>query len=279
MAESEDPPTPADESGRPAAGAGLTAGVLTPASEVPRPLVVGAAVAGSALVGLTAAAGRGLLGGAVALAGVVLAWGWPRLLGSPSRVGSSAVLTVSTVLVVGAVLVGEPSLRLVPVAVAASVIAMFLHQLLRRDGRPRLTQSLAVTGGGVALIACGAGYVPLPGTPAGAGPVVAAAAAAAAAAPADLLVRWRAARPWLLPLAVTAGAAAALVVSVVGGLAGPPAVAVLLGALVAVVGHATRRVLAALPPIESGRGQLASASASLLVGGVVVYLLARLPLA
>ncbi len=277
VAETDDPGGPARTSDRTRADRmrreRLTAGVLRPPSDLAHPLVAGATVAGAGLLALTAVASRGALAAAVGLTGVVLAWGWPRLLGSPSRVGSSSVLTVSALATVAAVLAAgeEPWLEHVPVAVAVSVLAMFLHQLLRRDGRPRLTQSLAVTAGGVAVITCGAGYVAVPDLPDGSAPVLVAAAAAALAAPVDLLVPLRSLRRWMLPAAMLAGALAGLVVALVGDGTAPAAgSAAALGLAVAALGHVTRRVLAVLPPIESRRGQLAAAAAALLVAGILV---------
>jgi hypothetical protein len=70
------------------------------------------------------------------------------------------------------------------------------------------------------------------------------------------------------------GAAATLVGSGLGDI-GWGATA-LLGVLAAGISHAVRRVLAMLPAISSGRSQLVSACASMLTGGVVVYIVDRL---
>jgi len=45
--------------------------------------------------------------------------------------------------------------------------------------------------------------------------------------------------------------------------------------LAAGISHAIRRALAMLPAISGARSQLVSASASLLTGGVVVYVVGR----
>ena len=55
--------------------------------------------------------------------------------------------------------------------------------------------------------------------------------------------------------------------------------AALLGVLAAGVSHAVRRVLATLPAISGARSQLVSACASVLTGGVVVYVVGRLLIA
>ena len=49
----------------------------------------------------------------------------------------------------------------------------------------------------------------------------------------------------------------------------------LLGVLTAGISHAIRRALAMLPAISAARSQLVSASASVLTGGVVVYVVGR----
>jgi hypothetical protein len=86
----------------------------------------------------------------------------------------------------------------------------------------------------------------------------------------DLLVGQARLRPWLLPLAMVLGGCTGLICAGVLGAPQAPAAA-LTGILVAAVSHALRRVLSVLPPVTSIRGQLASASAGLLVPGVVAY--------
>jgi hypothetical protein len=250
--------------------------VLPPAS-ARRPLTVGATVALSALIALTGFADPVLVALAVALAGLVLAWGWPVLLGLPSRRGTSTVLLIGTAACVSAAALTDtdPFLRWMPAALAVSLIAAFLHQLLRRDGRPRLTESVAASGAGLAIISSGAAYIPLPRTLGGDETLAAAMAALALAAVADLAIPTRRLRAWALPLAMLLGGAAGAAVALLDGRP-EPAAGALVGVLVAGVSHATRRVLAVLPTMGSARAQLVSGAASVLLCGVVVYALGRI---
>ncbi|MCE1177743.1 MAG: hypothetical protein LWW86_01730 [Micrococcales bacterium] len=255
----------------------LSSPVLPALAAVSRPLVTVATVALAAVLTLCAFVGPVFLAAAVGLVGLLLAWGWPALNGSPSRVGSSTVLGLSSVAAATAagIVSDDPYLRFLPLAMAASVIGIFLHQLLRRDGRPRLSESVAVTAAGVAVISSGAALIPLPRLEVGDVVVAAAAAAVAAGSLADLLSGRPSLRAWMLPLAMLLGGGAA--VGVMAGAGGQElGAAALIGVFASTVAHAMRRVLAVLPPIAGTKGQLAAAAASLLVTGAVVYVPARL---
>ena len=246
--------------------------VLPAMATVPRPLVVLTTVV---LVALLVAAVRVdpvVLAGGLAWTGLVLAWGWPRLLGSSSRFGSSLAVGVAGVLapVAGVLPDGTADLRLVPVALAAGLALMFGHQIVRTDGRPRLTESIGITAFGLALVAVGSTWLPLTTSEAGSALVVVGLVAVGTSALADLAVGIAPVRPWLLPVAMVLGASGALVAASLLG--GPrPAVAALTGLLVAAVSHALRRVLHVLPPVTAVRCQLADAAAGVLVPGVVAY--------
>jgi hypothetical protein len=242
-----------------------------------RPLAVASTIALSALVALTGYAHPVLVALAVALAGLVMAWGWPALLGLPSRFGTSVVLVIGALscTLAAALSPDEPFLRWVPAALAVSLIAAFLHQLLRRDGRPRLTESVAASGAGLAVIASGACYVPLPHTLGGAQTLAAAMAGLGLAALADFAVPTARLRAWALPLAMVLGGVAGLLATLPAGRP-QPATGALIGVLVAGTSHATRRVLAVLPSMVSTRSQLVSGAASVLLCGVVAYTLGRL---
>lgn len=237
-----------------------------------RPLTILATVAFAALVALTAYASPQFVTVAVALAGFVLAWGWPVLLGLPSPRGTTAVLATGTVLTGAAVLVTDqdPFLRWVPAALAVAVIVAFLHQLVRRDGRPRLAESVSGSVTGLALVAAGVSMAPIPRVLDGAPALAAAMAALAVSALCDPLIGLKWSRRWALFIAMLLGGLAG---AGVAALAGHPALwsAGLLGILVAAVGHAARRVVAVLPPAATARAQLAAASASSLLVGAVVY--------
>ena len=75
--------------------------------------------------------------------------------------------------VLGAVLAVAPGVLL-----ALGVLLAFAHELLRRDGRPRLVESVTGTFTGQAVVVLGAGWVFLPMTADGVGAVAVAGGAA-----------------------------------------------------------------------------------------------------
>ena len=252
--------------------------VTLPVPEMPRqPLVAVAVVALSGLLTITAFAGPPMVALAVALAAGVVAWGWAGLLGLPSPRGTTLVLALGSAGAIGTVLVtrDDPFLAWMPAALAGSMIVAFLHQLSRRDGRPRLVESIASTITAIAIVVSGASFVAMPRTEHGAWAVAIASTAMAVSAVTDLAGGSRRFCAWLLPMAMLAGGAAAILVGHGLGAIGWGAAA-LLGVLAAGVSHAVRRVLATLPAISSARSQLVSAGASVLTGGVVVYVVGRL---
>ena len=252
--------------------------VTLPVPQMPlQPLVTVAVVALAGLLTVTAFAGPATVALAVGLAAGVIAWGWPGLLGLPSPRGTSAVLAVGSAGAIGTALAtrSDPFLAWMPAALAGSIIVAFLHQLARRDGRPRLVESVAATITAIAIVVSGASLVALPRLDHGGRVVAIAASAMAVSAVTDLAGGSRRLIAWLLPLAMLAGGLAAVLVGYRLGAVGWGAAA-LLGVLSAGVSHAVRRVLATLSAIGGARSQLVSASASVLTGGVVVYLVGRL---
>jgi len=249
--------------------------VLPALATVRRPLGVAATVVLAALLVLAVLADPVVLAAGLAWAGIVVAWGWPRLHGSSSRFGSSLAIGVAAVLAPAAAAVPQdgPYLRLVPIALVLGLAVMFVHQMVRRDGRPRLTESVAVTSLGLAVVALGTTWMPLARTHRATDVAVVGLVAIGVSALADLGAGWARVRPWMLPLAMVLGGAGALAAAAVIGApdTGPAA---LVGLLTAAVSHATRRMLSVLPAIASVRSQLATAAASLMVPGVVAYGLA-----
>lgn len=245
---------------------------------VARPLSIAATIAFAALVALTGYASPRFVALAVALAGFVLAWGWPLLLSLPSPRGTTAVLAIGTVLMTGTALVtrDDPYLEWMPAALAVSVIVAFLHQLMRRDGRPRLTESVAAVTSGLAIISAGTALAPIPHVLQGEHALAATMAGLGVGALADPCVSIPRLRQWALFIAMLVGGGAAVVVAVVAGdlLAGPAA---LLGLLAAAISHAARRVLAPLPATAMPRAQLAAAATSSLLIGVVAYAVVSSP--
>jgi hypothetical protein len=245
---------------------------------VARPLSIAATVAFAALVALTGYASPQFVALAVALAGFVLAWGWPLLLSLPSPRGTTAVLAIGTVLMTGTALLtrDDPYLEWMPAALAVSVIVGFLHQLMRRDGRPRLTESVAAVTSALAIISAGTALAPIPHALHGEHALAATMAGLGVGALADPCVSIPRLRQWALFIAMLVGGGAAVVVALVAGdlLAGPAA---LLGLLAAAISHAARRVLAPLPATAMPRAQLAAAATSSLLIGVVAYAVVTSP--
>ncbi|MDU0313347.1 hypothetical protein RKE38_06570 [Phycicoccus sp. M110.8] len=243
-----------------------------------RPVSIVATIAFAALVALTGYASPRFVALAVALGGFVLAWGWPVLLGLPSPRGTTTVLSVGVALTTAAVLLtrDEPYLEWMPAAMALAVLAAFAHQLLRRDGRPRLTESIASTVAGLAIVASGAAFAPIPQYLYGEHGLAAAMAGLAVGVLADPLISVPRLRQWALFISMFAGGLAALVVALVAGepTAGSGA---LLGLLAAAISHAARRVLAPLPAAPLPRAQLASALAASLLVGVIAFTVVTSP--
>lgn len=246
------------------------------APPVRRPVEVVATMALSALVALSAYAGPLLLAGAVAVTSATLALGWHRLLGGPSvRVPSLLLLLVAlTACGLLAVTEQDPFLERLPLVVAGGLLLVFLHQLVRRPPRDRLTESVTISASGIALLAMGAALVPLTHTLDGREVLAVAMAALGVAALSDLLVGLGTLHAWQLPIAMLLGGWAGMGVAWASG-APPLGQAALLGFLVAAVSHAVRRVLAPQPFLATFAGQAAAAAASVLAVGVIVYTFAR----
>lgn len=196
------------------------------------------------------------------------------MLALPSPRGTAAVLLAgSAALPLSAALDTGPAwLEWVPGALALSVIAAFLHQLLRVDGRPRIVESVSAITLALGVLTCGVLLVPLTHSDQGAALVAATVAAAAASAASDTLGRWPAARPWLVPVAlIVGGAAAALVALAMGERWG---IFLLAGVVAGAVSHALRSVLCNLPTMAHPRPRLVMSVSSLLVTGPIAYVVA-----
>lgn len=168
----------------------------------------------------------------------------------------------------------EPRLEWLSLALAGSVIAEFVHQLARRDGRPRLVESVSGSVVGVAVLASLSPVIALVSSPAGAAGVVVWAAAGAAALLTQALA---------LPSRVV-GAVGAVLGTLVGGVLGglfadgTLAASLVLGALSSGVVLVLHRLLALLPASGRAPGWLALAVAPLASTGTVGYVVLRLML-
>lgn len=209
----------------------------------------------------------------------MLALGWVPLLRLPSPRGTTAVQFIAVgILLVPAVVRPWQTLEWLPGAVAVAMIASFIHQLVRRDARPRLVESVSASAAGVALLSSAVCMVPLAAGSLGRDAMAAVMAATAAATLADIgLGR--------VPRGVIAASCAATSL-VLGALAAvgihallgstpisTPLVA-LAGASAGVASYAVRQIQSVLPSLWGRRAQVASAAGSVLCTGAVAYGLA-----
>ncbi len=223
------------------------------------------------------------LGGTVPLAtvagllGVLVAAGWPRAVDVPAPVAASVLIGLTGLSAVaataGAVAAGwsQPLGTLAPVT-ALGVLAAFGRELVRRDGRPRLVESLTATVAGQVTVVLVCGWVLLPATDLGAGGVLVAGSAVAAARAATAL-------PW--PVRLTSWAAFALGATVaalsswwVEGVRAPEGA--LTGIVVAAGVAGLDRLLVNQPGARRGAGLIAAATAPVAVAGAAAYLVALL---
>ncbi|WP_159621686.1 hypothetical protein [Ruania rhizosphaerae] len=120
-----------------------------------RAVVTATAAAG---IGITAFGERGLLVGTIAGIVAVFAIGWPRLLGLPAPRGATVVLLLTAAAAFSALLIWE-DLLYVAVATGLGVVGAFLHELTRRDGRPRLVESVSGVVTGAVVVSSAAGWL------------------------------------------------------------------------------------------------------------------------
>lgn len=235
--------------------------------------VLTAAVLGTLLV-LASAAGTAPATAAVLAVVAALATGWPRLLALPSPRGTTAVVAAAglAAALVVATTPDDPWLRRLPGVLALAVLAAFLHQLLRRDLRPRVVDALGGTLLGVGTAVLAASWIAVSQTTGGWG-LVAVGVGAVAAATLVLLLPF--------PLRLTAGAALVAGTGVAALVATPleavhAAHGAGVGAGVAVVVVVLHRLLQRLPTIARRSARVAAVAAPVAASGGAVYLIGRL---
>nr|BFF20101.1 hypothetical protein GCM10025730_36220 [Promicromonospora thailandica] len=214
------------------------------------------------------------LAAAVVVLVVLVALGWPSLLRLPAP--GSTRLVVALCGVGGAAVTyltpGEPVLRHLPIVLAGAVVLAFVAQMLRRDGRPQLTESVSGTVAGVVSAVAASGWIAAARSDAGAALVVTSAVALAVAAAVSALPL----RGWVA-LGVSAAAAV-----VVGGGAGTllpniDTVSGLWSGLVAglVVG-ALHLLLERLPTRGARLAGLSASTLPVAVCGILVFVVGRM---
>lgn len=223
------------------------------------------------LVAVAAALSPGAASAAVLALGVLFALGWPRLIDLPSPRGSAWVGIASVVVALGSVLLARSLVPLLAV-LAFGVIAAFVHEMARRDGRPHLVESLSGTVVSVVAVVSAAAWVLLATGSASGGVLLAGAAGLAAAALATGLP--------LSPrvgtaLAIGAGAVAGGVVGHLAAAVGIP-VGALVGLGAGVVTAASVVLFDPYPTSERPADSAAIAALPVMALGIPVYAAAAL---
>jgi hypothetical protein len=213
------------------------------------------------------------LTGTAAVLALLFALGWPALAGLPFTPGSATVVALGGIGAVAVVhlTVTQPYLRDLPVVFAAAILLAFVNELLRRDGRTRLVESVSGTVSGTLVAVAVAGWVAIGRTPGGE-PIVVVGALALAVGSVVVALHLR---PWVGAL-VTAGAAAGA--GALGGLLLPaidPLAGALLGLSVGVLVATLHALFDQLTSLERRWPSLAAVTLPVTVTGILVYVVGR----
>ncbi|GMA30264.1 hypothetical protein [Litorihabitans aurantiacus] len=206
----------------------------------------------------------------LALLVAIFAWGWPQLLALPAFTGTRVLLALVAAASFAAVtLTGD--IRLLTLVAALGVVAAFVREFARRDGRPRLIESLAASAAGIAVVVSAAGWVAVGESPTSLTVVLTAAVALAAgsACAAIHLPPWPHA---LLTIAAATG------VGIGGGYFLPEVgyvVSGLLGLSAGLLSAALHALLGRYPSAGRPAAALAAAVLPVAVVGIPVYVLLR----
>lgn len=228
------------------------------------------------LIAVAAHADATMLAGAVAATVVLMALGWSTLLGlEHARRTTSLVVGVSGLAAAG--LATRTVDLMQPLAafaglMAGCVLLAFAHQLLRRDGRRSLVESITATLSGQVIAVLGAGWILLPSTRLGLNGLLVAAAAAAATTLVVGLPIEDTLRGWA---AFAAGAVVGAITTFVVADGDLPAT-MLVGGSVAAVAAGTAILLQTQPAARHPLGLLAAAAGPVSAVGTVAYAVSRL---
>lgn len=228
-------------------------------------------VVGAALLSLAAVTDSWVAALVVVVLAAAFAYGWPLLTGAPAARGSSVVILLAAVAAAAVAAALGTSDRMAEV-VAFGVIAAFVREMARTDGRERMVESVSGTVTGVVVVVSGAGWVLADAVPGGTEAVLVSCA--------GLIV---AAALTILPVPGAVGAALA---AVGGGAVGTalgvvlPAVGLVPGMLIGLVGGAlvafSHVLFNAFPAACRPGAATAAALLPLLAFGVPVHLVAAL---
>lgn len=225
---------------------------------------------GAATVALAGYLSQDVLTGVVLALGLIFAAGWPRLLSLPTARGGSLVIALTAlaaVVVVRLTALGD----LAPV-MGLAVVAAFVHQMLRRDGRPRLVESVAGVVSGTVVVVSASGWIAVEEGAVTAELVVTAAATIAAAAAVTAV---RAPVRLVAALATAVGGGAGLLTgSLLDGVGEVPGL--LVGLAAGILTAALHVLFGRFPASRRVRPALAAGLLLVLASGVPVYLVSRL---
>ncbi|MFD1506380.1 hypothetical protein FE374_16700 [Georgenia yuyongxinii] len=225
---------------------------------------------GAAVLALAGFAARDVLTGLVLLLCLVFALGWPRLIDLPTYRGASLVIAGTAIAALAAVRFG--TVAGLAIVAGLAVVAAFVHQMLRRDGRPRLVESVAGVVTGCAVVVSAAGWVAVgEGLTAESLVVAGAASIAAAAAATAVPARTELVAVLATVVAGAAGLLAGLLLELVG-----PVPGLLVGLAVGILTAALHVLFGLFPASSRVRPALSAAMLPLLVPGMAVHLVAGL---
>ena len=204
---------------------------------------------------------------------VLLAIGWPWLARLPFPPGSSAVvgLAGAGALYAVAFATATSDLSALSIAMAAALLLCFVNELLRRDGRVRMVESVSGTAAGSAIALTASGWAAADALTGGTALVVVGAIALAvgSAVSAIALARWLSAVATVLA-AAGVGALVGLPLSPV-----TPAVGALLGGAVGVLVASMDALFDGMPELRRRLPALAAIALPVCVTGMVLYVVGR----
>ncbi len=239
-------------------------------------LVAAAAVALLPLL-LRDVEGRWWLPAAFVAVVAAVGYGWTRLLQVPVGWGIGWVVTVTGA--VGALVVslgGPDAVAWVPSVFAVGIIAAFVHQMGRQDGRPRLVESVSATVTGQAVVLLGTGWLAADAGTGSVGAVVVGGLGCAAAA-LTMTVPWP--RALTLPLAaLSGGLLAGAVASAVTALPVGVVEALVVGGVAGATTAGMHVLLYRQPTTSHRRAAVSAGAACVLAAGLAVHVGARLTL-
>ncbi len=202
---------------------------------------------------------------------LAVAVGWPELAGLPFRPGSAVVVALTGLGAVAAVRYTGTGLSGLAVVLASGLLVAFVNELLRRDGRVRMVESVSGTVAGGVLALCTASWVATEALVGGEALVVAGALALAvgSAVAAFELPRWLSATA----TALAAAGAGALVGWVLPSMSWQ--VGAILGVAVGVLVAALDALFDSLVELKRVLPSIAAATLPVAVSGAVVYIVGR----